>query len=103
MSYRPWTTGEERIIREHYPDGGAVAVRRLLPHRAAGSIRTRAWQMGLSAPARGQWSDDEDTVLRSVYPLKGVAGVQCRLPDRTHLAIQTRAFLLGVKKRRAAV
>lgn len=37
-----WTTGEIRILREHYPVGGANACAPLLPKRTKQGIRIRA-------------------------------------------------------------
>jgi hypothetical protein len=37
----PWTDDDDRILREHYPEGGTAAVKKLLPHRTNSAIRQR--------------------------------------------------------------
>lgn len=82
-SRRFWTTREEKLLRQHYPQGGVAACLAHLPGRSASAIYNHAAGLELAAPAtakadfrRQRWtsSDHIDAVIRRVYqrvPSKG--------------------------------
>lgn len=48
MTWQPWTTREEAIVREHYPAGGAESCIRLMTRkRSPGSIHAKAQALGV--------------------------------------------------------
>ncbi len=69
-----WTTREEKILREHYPNGGLRACMPLLPNRSPISIYARANILGLKSAKRSDhplnaWppSPEIDEQIRRVY------------------------------------
>jgi hypothetical protein len=44
---RHWTTVEERVLRDLYPEGGTAAVHRALPHRSVRAIGRKAIRLGV--------------------------------------------------------
>lgn len=52
MIYRArWTLEEDRVLREHYPAGGASACIGHMPNRNAAAIRQRACKLDIPSPA----------------------------------------------------
>lgn len=78
--WKPWTLAEERVLRQHYVDGGVEECLERLPHRSIASIYGRARHLGLKTQVkfteRKQWPNSEhiDNAIREVYqstPTKG--------------------------------
>ena len=61
--YKTWTEEEVAILRQNYSEYGIVGVRSLLPRHNDGSIRTKAYHLGLT---RQQRTYTDDGVL--TYP-----------------------------------
>ncbi|MBA4751449.1 MAG: hypothetical protein H2055_04365 [Sphingopyxis sp.] len=73
---RFWTTREEKLLREYYPQGGVGASLVHLPGRSAAAIYNHAAVLDLQAPAtqkqdlrRQRWKSSEqiDAVIRRIY------------------------------------
>lgn len=47
MSARPWTTTDERLLRDWYPRVGAAECAQMLG-RSVGAVWTRAYRLGLT-------------------------------------------------------
>ncbi|MFA6310630.1 MAG: hypothetical protein WCV99_13420 [Sterolibacterium sp.] len=75
--FKHWTTTEDAIFREIYPQQGPQAVAQRLPNRTLASIYSRAASMGLKAPAvsrrwapgKAKWrtTDAIDAEIRRTY------------------------------------
>ena len=50
--YKTWTEEEVAILRQNYSQYGIVGVRSLLPRHNDGSIRTKAYHLGLTRQQR---------------------------------------------------
>jgi hypothetical protein len=110
MGNKSWTNHEERIVREHYPQGGVRPCMELLPHRTEGSIYQFAQRAGIKAP--GGWSrpaepyttsDWIDAQIRRTYTQEHDRGAVERLARRVERPrhwVSRRAAQLGVRDMR---
>lgn len=107
-SRRFWTGREEKLLRQHYPDGGVSACLSVLPGRTAKSIYQRAGALGLRIPVkdgkvreRKQWgsSDQIDAIIIRTYQTKPEksAVLRCaQLVGRPRWWVSKRALKLGL-------
>lgn len=105
---RFWTMREEKLLREHYPQGGVGGCLTHLPGRSAAAIYNHAAALGLQAPAtqkhdlrRQRWksSDQIDAVIRRVYqrtPTKGDVNDLAFAVGRPRWWVTKRAARLGL-------
>lgn len=105
---RFWTTREEKLLREHYPQGGVGACLDRLPGRSAAAIYSHAGSLALQAPAtqkhdfrKKRWtsSDQIDAVIRRVYqrtPGKGDINDLAFAVGRPRWWVSKRAAKLGL-------
>jgi len=110
-SKRFWTTGELKVIREHYPTGGLAACLPLLPGRAAPSIYQKAFELGVGSLVGGQKprakrqvyvaTPELDQSIRDAYasddPLKALKNLT-RLTGRPRAWFINRAAALGLSR-----
>lgn len=105
----PWTQADIDVLRRHYPGGGAVACRSLLPHRTPGSIHEKAKQLGLKVKGstrnhllRYSNSPHIDAAIRRYYlePRKGGLSRLAIQVNRPRQWISARARYLGVTQPR---
>lgn len=85
--WRPWTTREDRALREQYPRGGAEAVADLVPDRSISAIQQRARKIGVRAPNPGRrqrWSNCPhiDQAIREAYQSRPTPNAVGRLAQR---------------------
>lgn len=107
-SRRFWTTREEKLLGEHYPQGGVEACLSHLPGRSAAAIYNHAGGLSLQAPTaqkhdfrRQRWtsSDQIDAVIRRVYqrtPTKGDIDALAIAVTRPRWWVTKRASKLGL-------
>lgn len=105
---RFWTGREEKLLRQHYPEGGVAACLAVLPGRTASSIYNRVGQLGLRKPGadgkvheRQQWetSDQIDAIITRTYqntPSKGDTIRCAQLVNRPRWWVCKRAQKLGL-------
>lgn len=105
---RYWTTPEVKVLREHYPLGGAVACLPLLPYRTLGMVYAKASALGIKAPyvprsgfKRRTWTTDEhmDAAIRRVYqlpPRKNAINELAAALQRPRWWVSNRAADLGM-------
>lgn len=98
---KAWTSEEDEILRNYYPEGGTKAVLDLLPERTLMAIYNRAANLGLrTKTSRGSipWSKHDIEVLKEKYPEVGPKGVQPLLEQKRSLtSIATKACKLKVR------
>lgn len=108
---RRYRTGRElKIIREHYPDGGAAACRALLPHLSIEQIYRAALVQGVrlrhALPKRRYPPDERlDEAIRRLYlssPARGEVSRFARSIGRPRSWVGSRAAALGVVRPRTA-
>lgn len=107
-SRRFWTTREEKLLREHYPQGGVAACLTELPGRSAMAIYNHAASLDLRAPTtqkrdyrRQHWKSSEhiDAAIRRVYqrtPTKGDVDTLALAVSRPRWWVSRRAAKLGL-------
>jgi hypothetical protein len=107
-----WRTDELRLLREHYPAGGAAAALAVLPGRARKAIQCKAAELGLRAPymaqprakpTRYESSAAIDAEIRRVYeanPRSGEVNELARRLMRPRPWIAKRAEKLGIAQPR---
>jgi hypothetical protein len=105
---RFWTGREEKLLRQHYPDGGVSGCLSVLPGRTAKSIYQRAGALGLRVPGndgkvheRKHWgsSDQIDAIIIRTYQTKPDkrAVLHCaQLVGRPRWWVSKRALKLGL-------
>lgn len=105
---RFWTGREEKLLRQHYPQGGVPACLEVLPGRSASAIYNRAGQLGLRRPGadgrvvpRQRWhaSPPIDAVIRRTYqsvPSKGDIAACAKAVGRPRWWVSKRARELGL-------
>jgi hypothetical protein len=105
---RFWTGREEKLLRQHYPDGGVSGCLSVLPGRTAKSIYQRAGALGLRVPGndgkvheRKRWgsSDQIDAIIIRTYQTKPDkrAVLHCaQLVGRPRWWVSKRALKLGL-------
>jgi hypothetical protein len=108
QSRRFWTTREERLLREHYRQGGIAACLSHLPGRTASAIYNHASTLELAAPTaakidfrRQRWtsSDQIDAAIRRVHqrtPTKGDINRLAIAVGRPRWWVTKRASKLGL-------
>jgi hypothetical protein len=102
--HRFWTTREEKVLRDHYPTGGAAACLPHLPGRTFGAIYQHADAMGLAAPGnefkRQRWATSAtiDNVIRRYWlaPVRGYQGACAAAVGRPPWWVSQRARKLGL-------
>lgn len=92
LKYQEW---ELSIIRQLYPN--ILEIRRRLPHRPVGSIKSKARQLNLASPRAPDWTLPEIKVLTGLYP--DIDAICRALPGRTRIAIVERIKVLGLGRR----
>jgi hypothetical protein len=99
-----WSEADRAVMREHYPKGGLVAVRTLLPHKTEGAIYQMARELKLSAPGykrqteRWMTTPHIDAAIRRYYsgtPRKGGLSKLAHQMGRPASWVSTRARQLG--------
>lgn len=121
MSLHPrfWRTGEEAILRVHYPLDGVRGVKAALlaagfAPRSADAIYCRARDLGVhyvpgaspsGMPKRNyrHWTQDEEVILRAHYPHGGALGGLQHLPWRSKSSIRMAANRMGLSAPQMAV
>ena len=105
---RFWTTREEKLLREHYPQSGVGGCLIHLPGRSAAAIYNHAASLGLQAPVtqkhdfrRQRWKSSEqiDAVIRRVYqrtPARGDIDDLAFTVGRPRWWVTKRATKLGL-------
>ncbi|PKP99092.1 MAG: hypothetical protein CVT74_08895 [Alphaproteobacteria bacterium HGW-Alphaproteobacteria-13] len=105
---RFWTNREEKLLREHYPQGGVEPCLAHLPGRSAAAIYSHAAALALQAPAtqkhdfrRQRWtsSDQIDAVIRRAYqrvPARGDIASLAFTVGRPRWWVTKRATQLGL-------
>jgi hypothetical protein len=102
---RFWTTREETVLRERFPDGGYRACAPLLPGRSSCAIYAHAHSLGLKAPGGERRSDNYETsdaidaVIKRTYQgevRKGMVAQIARTLGRPRWWVTARARRLGV-------
>jgi hypothetical protein len=105
---RAWTGREEKLLREHYPQGGVSACLAALPGRSASSIYQRAGRLGLRRPGangrvneRRRWESSEaiDAIIRRTYqraPTRGDVMRCAGTVGRPRAWVSARARKLGL-------
>lgn len=105
---RFWTGREEKLLRQHYPQGGVPACLEVLPGRSASAIYNRAGQLGLRRPGangrvvpRQRWHSSVaiDAVIRRTYqavPSKGDIARCAKTVGRPRWWVSKRASQLGL-------
>lgn len=95
-----WTPEADVLMWEHYSRIGALGMQKqYFPQKSTGSIRRRAWLLGIDAVMRKvnrRWTHKEDMLLIRHYNDKGSAWCAERLPGRTVIAVRRRASYLRV-------
>lgn len=118
LSPRFWRTGEEAILRRHYPLRGVRGVNVELmaagfAERSADAIYCRARDLGVryapgesppQTPKRNYryWTQDEEVILHSHYPQGGADAVSRHLPWRSKSSIRKVADRAGLSASRMA-
>lgn len=105
---RFWTDGEDAVVRQHYPAGGAPACVPYLPGRGPGSIYQRAAKLGLSGPRfsnkgkkRREYPADIDDQIRDAWPTLQGKGATNAWADKIGIPrwwLTKRATKLGLTK-----
>lgn len=105
---RFWTMREEKLLREHYPQGGVAICLPQLPGRTAMAIYNHAAILDLRAPAtqkpdfrRQRWKSSEhiDAAIRRAYqrtPTKGDINALALAVSRPRWWVSKRATKLGL-------
>lgn len=95
-----WRPFELRVLRCHFPAGGAKACARLLPrYRTVGGILSKARALGLKRER--PWSDQELCAMRDYYPSGGWRAVVSRLRNRSMNAIHAKAQEMDLRVNRS--
>lgn len=105
---RFWTGREEKLLREHYPNGGVSACLAVLPGRTASSIYNRVGTLGIRVPGAGgnmherqRWQTNEqiDLLIRRTYqktPAKKDVQRCAATCNRPRWWVSKRALALGL-------
>ena len=97
-SGRDWNNQEIEVLRTHYKSKGTVGCATLLPGRSQGSIRMKAFKLGLSFVGFPHtWSAKELELLEARYPGEGPTGCLSFLPGRSRGAIVHKAAELELR------
>lgn len=99
QAHGDWLPAEDKIIKKHYPTGGADACLPAMAGRRRNSIQKRAGELGLTrkkSSSSRRWSTIEDDLIRANYADVGGSALTEKLPGRSAKAIRLRAARLGV-------
>lgn len=99
-----WTARELQVVRERYPEGGAVACAPLLPERTNAAITERARKLGIHHHRRyikaAPSNDVLDAAIRKLYsqgkPRAGQMAAFAAQWQRSRQWVRARAITLGV-------
>ncbi|KQX35360.1 hypothetical protein ASD04_15085 [Devosia sp. Root436] len=92
--YREWTSAEDKILRQYYPDMAKAEAH--LKGRTREALYMRSRKLRLGPPVRN-WSAAEDDALRKLTPTHSDEQIAIML-GRTARAVLRRRFRLGIRK-----
>lgn len=99
---KPWSTEEEKLLRELYPNVSEMNLKGKFPGRSLDSIQCKAQNLGLRRDKSGKgllWSKDEEALLQKLWEANtSREEVQKAFPNRTWHAIRLCANKKGIKK-----
>lgn len=90
-----WTTKEDNILRQYYPQGGYLAVLKHLPNRSGVAIKSRACALNIKTECFF-WIPEEDEFLIRTYGILSTEMISEKT-GRTPQSIRHRAIKLGLK------
>lgn len=87
-----WTDAEERILRQHYPNG----VEAVVPHlnRSRWAIKKRATILGLRVASA--WTDEDEAIMRASYGVVDTGQLAAQL-GRSREALHMQAKRWGLR------
>lgn len=95
-----WTSDEDSLLREHYPNEGVSDALRANLGRVNHAIECRVQRLGLHyiGPGRNKrWTDEELDVLKTRYPLEGASKELCSSLGRPRNSIVGKSRSLGLR------